>query len=106
MVHYFRQLCSDDAVLNIKSQPMEERDEQKGDRQPIQCAQVATERKHRWALLPPVAWVISVLCWLSVSLYIFESLSPQSQIIIYDYFHKRIFVEEESSIFHMSSEEQ
>lgn len=76
---------------------------------PYNALRVATERKHRWALPPPVAWVISVLCWLSVFLYIFVSLSLPSQIIRYDCFLQRISPQqlaEESSIFLMSSEEQ
>lgn len=92
MVHYFRQLCNDYAVLNIKSQSVEERDAQKGDRQPIQCAQVATERKHRWALPPPVAWIISVLCWLSVSLHLWVTLSAKSN------YHLRLFPQKDFSL--------
>lgn len=45
---------------------------------PYDVLGVATERKHRWALPPPVAWVSGVLHWVSVFLYSFVSLSATS----------------------------
>lgn len=106
---YFRQLCNNDAVLNLKSQPREGHDEQKGNEQPIRCTQVATERKHRWALPPPVAWVISVLAG---SVFFFTSLwhSLCQVKLTFTTVSSKGFspqqLAEESSIFHMSSEEQ
>lgn len=82
-MYYFRQLCNNDAFLKVKSQPMEELGEWHRDvtNSSDKVTSVATERNQPWALWPSIALVGSILCWLSVFLYVIFYLCSLCQVL-------------------------